>query len=248
VTDPAAPLRGYDLRPRSAAELLDAAFAVMRSDPKAVVLLAVGPSFATSIADLLRPVAGDDEDELMLGLAVELTAAVAYSLVIALPTFALTRLWASRLLGSAPTLGSATGDALRRAPAVLFSTLVAAVLLMLGLGLGLLPGIYVTLAFLLNQPVLAFEPIGGLPSLWRSRELMAGSKLRLLLPTLVPYFSAFVLFLPLGTYGEIASAAIAGILTAYLSALAFVAYVDVRCRKEAFDLEVLAARVEAGPR
>jgi hypothetical protein len=217
-------------------ELLDAAFAVLRSDAKAAALLLVLPQCILSAFD------GFIEG---LSVAVQLAVGIAGNAFLSFPAFVILLLWAGRLLGERPSWSRAVRGALRRAPAVLLATTVSISLFFLGLFLFFLPAIWVVLVLFLPAEVLAFERVGGLRALARSRALMVGSKRRVVLPVLVLVVLSFLSDLPFGAGYRAAAAFVGAVAGAYLSALSFVTYVDARARKEGFDLEVLAARVAA---
>jgi hypothetical protein len=236
--DPAALLRSYDPRPRSTTELLDAAFAVLRSDLRAVALFSVAPHVAVTAVVVLLPRTIDPWVLL-------LRSALTWCLL-AVPSYALQTIWAQRLLGSQPSLGSAAGEALRRAPSVMLATLASCALVLVGAVLLLGPGLYAMMAFLIAAPVLVFERGGPWRSLARSRTLMKTRKRRLALPVaaLIVVLTGAA-FVPLGSYGMWLRVAMSGVIMGVFSALAFVTYVDARAHKEGFDLEILAARVAA---
>ena len=241
MTDPEAALRSYEVRPRSAGELVDAALAVLRSDLRAVGLFVVLPYLAVIAILGLVPRTSN------LALS-SLRLAVTFCLL-AVPSFALQTLWAQRLLGRRPSLRSAALDAVAPAPSAMLATLASGLLLTVGYALLVVPGVYVMMALLLPSPVLVFERGHAWRSLARSRTLMHGSKLRLFLPFVVfVLLSTAASLVPLGSYARWPRVVISSLIMGYFSALAFVTYVDVRCRKEAFDIEVLAARVEARTR
>jgi hypothetical protein len=130
---------------------------------------------------------------------------------------------------------------------VVLVSVAAIVLTYAGMVLVFVPAFYAALALLLPAPVLAFETAGPLAALARSRRLMVGHKLRLLVPFLAPVLALLpVSFLPIGVPARIVRAVVLGLVLAYYAAFALVVYLDLRSRKEAFDLDVLAARVEAG--
>ena len=239
MSDPGAFLRSYDPRPRSTTELLDAAFAVLRSDPKAIAVFGVLPSAVASAILGLIP--------RTLNPWVNLPRTALSFCLLAVFSYALQSLWAQRLLGHHPSLRSAAGAAVRSAPAVMLSTLLSALLVTVGWALLVVPGIYATMALLLPAPVLVFERVGALRSLARSRTLMQGSKRRIALPfAALVILSLTVSFAPLGgSYGRWPRVVLSSLLLGAFSALAFVSYLDVRARKEGFDLEILAARVAA---
>ena len=123
----------------------------------------------------------------------------------------------------------------------------------LGFVLLVIPGVYLMLSFLLLWQVMVLERRYGFAAMGRSRELMRGSLLRgfgitlaggIIVSVVGGAIGLVVGHVPLlGPIGEGVARA-AGV--AYTSAVAVVLYFDIRCRKEAFDLEHLA-RLVAGP-
>jgi hypothetical protein len=239
VTDAEAALHGYDLQARSAGALADAAFGLLRSDPLSVGLFVVLPWLATRAAYVTIPI----PRSILSGIV---SSTVAFC-VTSVGSFALQTLWAGRLLGRRPSAGAAAVDALKRAPAVILATVASGTLFYAGAALLAVPGFYVMLALLLPSPVLVFEPVGAFRSLARSRSLMVGAKRRLFLPVVLPLLVVSAIgVVSLPHPATWARTVLSSLVAGFLSALAFVAYVDVRCRKEGFDVYILAARVEAG--
>jgi hypothetical protein len=127
-----------------------------------------------------------------------------------------------------------------------------------GLVLSFFAWIHLWLGFLVVTQVMILEGTFGRAALRRSRVLMRGNRLRgfgiATIGALIVGVLGGVLQLALG-YVPIVGPAAAGVAqaagTAYTSAVLVVFYFDIRCRKEAFDLEHLAMLVtrasEASP-
>jgi hypothetical protein len=122
-----------------------------------------------------------------------------------------------------------------------------------GLLLLILPGLYLALCFYLATTVAAVEKCYGVRALKRSRELMRGNLLRALGIVVLSWIVLTVLGMGLGlaftlmpSLAPLASGIAQSVAVAYLTAVSVVLYFDIRCRKEAFDLEHLAAQVDAG--
>jgi hypothetical protein len=147
-------------------------------------------------------------------------------------------------------------QALRYAKSVLMPLLGTAFLATLLIALGVLaliiPGLYLMLAYMLVWQIGVVEQQFGMAALRRSRALMRGNLRRgaavllvsgLLVAMLVGV-AAFVFGLvpfagPIGSQLAQATGSI------YTSAVSVLLYFDIRCRKEAFDLEHLAQAVHA---
>jgi hypothetical protein len=131
--------------------------------------------------------------------------------------------------------------------------LLMSVLILGGLLLLIVPGIYLMLCYSLAWPVMVIERQFGMRGLRRSRELTRGSLLRIVGLGLVVFIFVGVVgsgiqlllgFLPL--VGTLVSGVVQAIGATFQSAFLVLLYFDVRCRKEAFDLEHLAWQVEQG--
>jgi hypothetical protein len=127
-----------------------------------------------------------------------------------------------------------------------------------GLVLNVFAWTHLWLGFLVVTQVMMLEATFGRAALRRSRFLMRGNRMRgagiTFLGAVIVGVLGGVLELALG-YVPVVGAAAAGVAqaagTAYTSAVLVVFYFDIRCRKEAFDLEHLAMLVtrasEASP-
>jgi hypothetical protein len=175
---------------------------------------------------------------------------------------------ADAYLGEEVRWRSSLGFALRRLPAVIVLSLASGFLVLLGSIFCVIPGIYLYVAFAVAVPVLLVEGAGPFRALGRSRELVQGRWWGTLGVTFVGYMlvsivslaltglvvgiafanpdrnsvTGFVLNTLAGTIGSmIATPAAAAFIT--------VLYIDLRVRKEGFDLLLLARRlgVELGP-
>ena len=119
-----------------------------------------------------------------------------------------------------------------------------------GLALSFFAWIHIWLGYLLITQVMMLEGTFGRAALRRSRVLMRGNRLRgagiTFLGALIVGVLGGVLQLALG-YVPVVGSAAAGVAqaagTAYTAAVLVVLYFDIRCRKEAFDLEHLAMLV-----
>ena len=120
-----------------------------------------------------------------------------------------------------------------------------------GLLLLVIPGIWLMFAYILYAPIMVEERVFGRAALRRSRALMDGSKRRAAM-IIVPLMLAMYVASIGSTIGvrawplvQAAAPGIVGICTApFFAAIIVVFYFDVRCRREAFDLEHLAQLVE----
>ncbi len=175
---------------------------------------------------------------------------------------------ADAYLGEKVGWRSSLGYALRRLPAVVVLSLFSGFLVLVGTILCVIPGIYLYVAFAVAVPVLLVEGAGPVRALGRSRELVQGRWWGTLGVTFVGYMLVSIVSLALtGLLVGIAFAnpdrnsvtgfvlntlaATIGSMIATPAAAAFITvlYIDLRVRKEGFDLLLLARRlgVERAP-
>lgn len=166
---------------------------------------------------------------------------------------------ADAYLGEEVGWRSSLGFALRRLPAIIWMTVLAGILVVLGLVLLIIPGVYLYVAFTVAVPVLLVEGAGPWRALRRSRQLVRGRWLGTLGVSVVG--SLLVSVVSLAISGLLVGVAFAnpsrntvtgfvlntlaatlGSMIATPAAAAFVTvlYIDLRVRKEGFDLLLLA--------
>ena len=169
---------------------------------------------------------------------------------------------ADAYLGEEISWRSSLAFALRRLPAVIVLSLVSGLLVILGWFFCLIPGIYLYAAFAVAVPVLLVEGAGPFRALGRSRELVQGRwwgtagvcLVGYLLVTIVtaaltgivvgiafanPDRSSVTGFVLNTLAGTIASMVATPAAAAFITVL----YIDLRVRKEGFDLLLLARRL-----
>jgi hypothetical protein len=175
---------------------------------------------------------------------------------------------ADAYLGEEVSWRSSLGFALRRLPAIVGLSILSGIIVGLATLLCVIPGIYFYVAFSVAVPVLLVEGAGPSRSLGRSRELVQGRWWGTLGVTAVGYFLVTIVSLTIsGLVVGVAFAAPArntvsgfvlntlsatlGSMIATPAAAAFITvlYIDLRVRKEGFDLLLLARRlgVELAP-
>lgn len=249
----------YEIRAMGLGEILDTGFRLLRNHfalllgIAAVVYLPAG-AFGALVEDFLQDpsaaTSAGDPTLVMLSLAgLVLTFAVLSPITSCAITHALGELY----LGRSVTVGDSFRTALSLVLPLVGTSLLATLLVLVGFVLLILPGIYLSFAFLLITQVIVLERTYGMQALGRSRELMRGNMLRGFAVLLVAGLLAGVLGLALGlAFAAIPAIEFLGsslaqaLAFAYSSAVLVVLYFDIRARKEAFDLEHLARLVESG--
>jgi hypothetical protein len=169
---------------------------------------------------------------------------------------------ADAYLGEGVSWRSSLRFALRRLPAVVLLSILSGFLVVLGTILLVIPGIYLFVAFTVAVPVLLVEGAGPVRALGRSRELVRGRWWGTCGVAVVGYLLVSIVGVALS--GLVVGVAFAnparnsvtgfvlntvattlGSMIATPAAAAFITvlYIDLRVRKEGFDLLLLARRL-----
>jgi hypothetical protein len=242
----------YEIRQMSFGEILDTGFQLLRNHFSLLLglsLVLYAPiAVFNVILESLAP--GSPTDPLLLlltGLPLALAILVATPIVAGAITLAISRLY----LGEPVDFGGALRATLPLMLPLMGTSLLSFICIAAGLALLILPGVYLMLAFILLWQVMVVERVFGTRALGRSFELMKGSKLRAfgvvviggIIVSVVSGGLQLVLgFLPV--LGGVGSALAQAVGNVYTTAISVVLYFDIRCRKEAFDLEHLAQLVQ----
>ena len=166
---------------------------------------------------------------------------------------------ADAYLGEEVSWGSSLRFALRRLPAVVGVTVLTGILAALGAVFCVVPGVYLYVAFSVAIPVLLVEGAGPVRALGRSRELVRGRWWGTFGVTLVGYVLVSVVTLAVTAvvvgiaFANPARNTVTGFVlntlastlgsmvgTPAAAAFITVLYIDLRVRKEGFDLLLLA--------
>ena len=240
----------YEIRAMSFGEILDTGFQLLRNHFTLLVSLSLVIYAPVAVLSLL--VGGLQTDAispgvvLLTGIPIALTLLVIAPMVGAAITFALGKLY----LGEEVTFGAAMGEALSLTVPLVGTSFLSTLATGLGFALLVVPGVYLLLSFILLWQVMVMERIFGMAALKRSHELMKGNRMRALGVLFIGGILVIVLstglqmiFSLLPLIGPLASAVAQAIGSVYTTAISVVLYFDIRCRKEAFDLDHLASLV-----
>lgn len=173
---------------------------------------------------------------------------------------------AEAYLGGSPDWRASLTFVLRRLHSLLWLTVLTAVVVVIGFLLCVVPGIYLVVAFTVAVPVLLTEGLRGRRALGRSRRLVRGRwwgtlAIVVLGALLVGIVSAVIQglvtaisFTDVGTatlgafiVGTLSGTISSTLTTPFQAAYTTVLYVDLRVRKEAFDLQLLAQSIGVEP-
>ena len=248
------------LRPRSATELVDAAFQILRSHYGQLVVcsaIAYVPMLLLRlfvIGDTTRFLSGDpamaQAGMLLTTLWTLLGSLVTYSLMSAV----LVVLTAQAYLGDQVDVGTAVRRVIPRVVPVLLASIIRSVLFIIGFILFIVPGFWVLARYFAVVPAIVLEEAGTLRSFSRSAELSRGRKwhilFTLLLVTIIYYLLVvgvsligavtgnFVLQTTISSVGAILVYPVVAITEALL-------YYDARIRSEGLDIELMTDALDA---
>ncbi len=259
-----------ELRPLAVGEILDVAIKIYWRNALTlftlVVFIVLPAQVLVNLVQVSLPDEGDLDESGWAYAAGFLVATVISAVATAIATAACFKAVANAYLGEKADWRSSLRFVLPRTPAVLWVTLLAFLVAGAGLLLLVIPGIYLWVSFGVVMPVLLMEGERGRRALGRSRRLvrgrwwptfavlLVGALLTGVVGGLINGLAAGLSFSSGGL--DSATGFVAGTVTGTISrtlttpfgaALATVLYVDLRVRKEGFDLQLLAERIGLAP-
>ena len=246
------------LRPRSAAELIDAAFRMYRQYFSGFITLSALvylPAFALGVVvGRLTPMIED----LQTGPTLAMFGALfLMGCWYAIMEAALCIAASDRYLGSEIEPGRALRDALSRAGSLIAAKLWTWFVMFWGFFFFIVPGVYFFARYFAIPQAMLFERRGVGPGLDRSRQLAKGEKWKVIksLGMIWLIFLAISMGVGLtlapapGTSPSILSQVVSSIVSIIAYPLvpitATLLYYDVRIRREGFDIEVMSAGLES---
>jgi hypothetical protein len=246
----------YQVRQLSFGEILDQSFKVLKDN--FVVLTGIMALFYvpyTLLMSLITPTApsGVPEPPSMGVLLPALLGALAMFAVMPLSQLAATRAVSEAYLSAPFTLAEAYRAALKSYVPYLGTCLLVGLALMGLMLLFIVPGVFFGVAWALVGPVAVVEGTFGTAAMKRSRALTKGNWWRTFGVLFVAAFIAGMVSagvtavlgsIPL--LGPALTGVVQSITAAYTSIALVVLYVDLRCRHEDFDLQLLASQVAKG--
>ena len=262
--------RPLPLRQMGIGEIIDAAVKLYRRDWLALIGIAafvlVPATFievwvTQTIFGSVAATATPSNELVIQSLAVTLVI-IAVELLIIQPFLyaAITRAAADAYLGESVSVDRTYRYALTRLLAILWISILASIVTIIGFILLIIPGIIVLVRLTLTAPVLVVEDVRGTKALGRSWRLTKGHFWRVLgllvLSALIASVGAAIITIPtqfaavaLGEGGwpvaALGSALATVLITPFSSLIVVLLYFDMRIRKEGFDIEVMAQ--ELGP-
>ena len=221
-------------------------------------------SLSPGIETTRNDISGSEATTFAVGFAVAL---IVNALAGKLAQAACFRAVADAYLGEQIGWRSSLRYALRRFPAVIVLSLLSTIFIGLGTLACVIPGIYLWGAFFVAIPVLLVEGARPMRALGRSRELVSGRWWGTIGVAIIGYLlvsivggvlTGLIVGVALAspdqntvlgfTVNTIATTLSSMITTPAVAAFATVLYIDLRVRKEGFDLLLLAQRLGVEPR
>jgi hypothetical protein len=173
---------------------------------------------------------------------------------------------ADAYLGEQSTWRQSLGFAARRLRSVIWVSLLGWLLVLLGTVLCILPGIYLYTCFVIVVPVLLTENVRGRKALGRARALVRGRWWKVFVIVLLGTILTSIVKAGLSALGNTVIASghdvntVSGFVASFVTstiattltipftaAFVTVIYFDLRVRKEAFDLQLLARQIGVEP-
>jgi hypothetical protein len=259
-----------ELRPLSIGEILDVAIKIYLRNAWTlfrVVLVVVAP--VEIVSALIQASAASNETDtttisshdLALYLSAIGAATILGLIANTVATGASFKAVADAYLGEQPTWRSSLRFAFARLHSILWVTFLGGLATVIGLVFCIIPGIYLWIAFAVAVPVLLTEGVKGSKALGRSRALVRDRWWGTFGVVLLGTILAGVVGAAIGALAGFAAGTtdantVAGFLvnsvsgtlgsmisTPFTAAFVTVLYFDLRVRKEAFDLQLLAERI-----
>ncbi|MBM3460966.1 MAG: zinc ribbon domain-containing protein [Armatimonadetes bacterium] len=253
----------YDLRPLDYGGLLDRAFDLYRHNFSLFFSIASVVLIPLAIIQMLGPLMQKSRptaDDALVFVGFTLLFVPIYMFLALLVQAALTLAISNRYLGLPSTLGSAWAGARKALWPLLATGFMAGMLMLIGTILCVIPGIYVAFIIAFVTPVVMLEHRYYSEAISRSQSLVGdGQWVRVLVTWLLLFLiNMAVLMLQGGvqalfmfTLGPESSIYVNAVFQAVVNVLIMpitltvtvLLYYDIRVRKEAFDLQMLAAAI-----
>ena len=243
----------YEIRAMSAGEILDTGFRLLRNHFVQLVGISAIVNIPLSIGqsllerDMPTSVAALTPKLIVIGLVTFVSVAV----VVPIVQTAITVLLGDIYLGRETSIGGAFRKALSIVFPVLGTGLLASLIAIPAFLALVIPGIWFVLGLAVLSPVMILERRFGMAAIRRSLELVEDNRLRALGIGLV----VTVLSAALGAgfdlaggispwLGGVATGIAASLASSFAAAVFVVLYFEIRCRKEAFEIEQLSRLVQ----
>lgn len=242
------------LRPRSATEIVDAAFQLYRRDPLNYLLISA-LCYAPILVLQLFVIGPGAQLEEQLGRLTAGTSGVliiGYWISLSLMNATIVRLASEDYLGRRVEPAVAVRDALLRLPTVMFGLLFKYILMFIGFFFFVVGLLYVMARYFAVTAGIVIEGRGVFGTFSRSATLSKGHKLHILGTSLLAFIIFFVVYMAIAIGAAMTgSIVITTILSMVASILAYpmfamvemLLYYDARVRNEGYDIELMAEAI-----
>jgi hypothetical protein len=242
------------LRPRSATEIVDAAFQLYRRDALTYLVIAAicyAPILVVQLV-VLGPAAQLDQRLSQLSAGFIGTMIIGYWISASLMTGMIIKQSSEDYLGRQAESSIAVRETIARLPAIMFAMLFKYILLMIGFLFFIFGSFYMMARYVGVTAAVMLEGRGAIEAMSRSAALSRGRKWHILGTTLLAFVIFIVLYFAVAIVGGIiGNTVIMTILTVMASILAYpmfalvemLLYYDMRVRNEAYDIELMAEAI-----
>jgi hypothetical protein len=232
------------LRPRSATEIIDAAFQLYRRDALSYLLvsaLCYAPLLVLQLV-ILGPATQLSPEMMRLTMSYTLVLAFGYWISMSLMSAVIVRLSSEDYFGRRLEPAVAVRDAVRRLPSVMLGLLLKYILFIVGL-------LYMIARYFAVTPCIMLEGAGVFTAFGRSAVLSRGHKLHILFTSFLAFFIFVVMYFAIAIVAAATgSLVVSTVLTVAGSILAYplfaitemLLYYDARVRNEGYDIEMMA--------
>ena len=239
------------LRPRSATEIVDAAFQLYRRDPLSYLLvsaLCYAPILVLQLV-VLGPSVQMTADVLTRSMSYTFVLLFGYWVSLSLMNSVIIRLASEDYFGRQLEPAVAVRDAVMRLPAVMIGLLLKYILMIVGFMLFIVGMLYMVARYFAVTSCIMLEGRGVFTAFGRSAVLSRGHKLHILFTSFLAFLIfAVVYFAIVIVAAATGSVVISTVLTVAASILAYplfaitemLLYYDARVRNEGFDIEMMA--------
>ena len=242
------------LRPRSASEIVDAAFQLYRRDPLTYVLISAICYAPILVMQLIVFGPGTDVNEQLANLTAGIGGLmiIGYWVSISLMSAVMIRLSAQDYLGNPIEPAAAVRESLVKLPAVMFALLMKYLLMFIGFIFFIFGAFWFMARTFAVTPAIMVEDKGSLASLGRSAKLSRGRKWHIFGTLMLAFVIFFVVYFAIAIVAQLTgSVVISTVLTVAVSIVFYplfaivemLLYYDARVRNEGYDIEMMAEGV-----
>jgi hypothetical protein len=242
------------LRPRSASEIVDAAFQLYRRDPLTYLLISAICYAPILVMQLIVFGPGTDVNEQLNSLTAGVGGLMilGYWISVSLMSAVMIRLSSQDYLGTPIEPAVAVRDSLVKLPAVMFALLIKYILMFIGFLFFIFGAFWFMARTFAVTPAIMIEDKGAFASLSRSAKLSRGRKWHIFGTLMLAFLIFFVVYFAIAIVAQMTgSVVISTVLTVAASILAYplfaivemLLYYDARVRNEGYDIEMMAEGV-----